>query len=307
MAKVTIVITVLNEESSISELLRGLEKQTLQPREVIIVDGGSTDETVNLIKDFNKKSNINITLFIKKGNRSLGRNLAIKKAKTNLIAITDAGCVPNPNWLEELIKTQKETNSPVIAGYYAGEATTRFEEAVIPYALVMPDKVNPDNFLPATRSMLLQKKVWENLGGFDENLSENEDYDFAKRIKKNGINIAFAKNAVVIWQPRSNLKSFFKMILKFARGDIQARILRPKVILIFARYLLLLLATVVILKFSDWRSVLQLWTPVFVLYSICAIDKNVRYTPRGWYYLPVLQITSDVAVMIGSLLGITRK
>jgi len=306
MAKITVVITALNEESSIFELLRGLEKQTLQPSEVIIVDGGSSDKTTSIVNSLNSKSTLNIKLHQKKGNRSVGRNLAIAKSKTDLIAITDAGCEPMKNWLEELVKIQAGTKAPVVAGYYAGKATTRFEEAVIPYALVMPDKVNPGNFLPATRSMLLKKKVWKKIGGFDRKLSDNEDYAFAMKIKRSGIKIAFAEKAIVLWKPRSNLLSFYKMIFRFARGDVRAGIVRPKVILIFTRYLLLLLATIVIFKFSDWKSVVQLWTPLFIIYSLWAINKNVRYTPKGWFYLPLLQVSSDVAVMIGSIAGLTR-
>ncbi|PIY80907.1 MAG: hypothetical protein COY80_00640 [Candidatus Pacebacteria bacterium CG_4_10_14_0_8_um_filter_42_14] len=304
MAKVTVIITVLNEESTIPELLTGLEKQSLQPSEVIIVDGGSNDKTKTMINSLNSKSTLNIKLLHKKGNRSMGRNLAIARNKTDLIAITDAGCVPKKNWLQELVKIQVETKAPVVSGYYAGKATTRFEEAVIPYALVMPDKVDSNNFLPATRSMLLSKKVWEKIGGFDEKLSDNEDYAFARKIKRSDIKIAFAEKAIVFWKPRSNISSFFKMIFRFARGDIKAGILRPKVILIFVRYLLLLLATIFILKFSDLKSVIQLWTPLFVLYSLWAIDKNVKYTPKGWYFLPLLQITSDIAVMSGSIAGL---
>ncbi|NCN24208.1 MAG: hypothetical protein COU65_02000 [Candidatus Pacebacteria bacterium CG10_big_fil_rev_8_21_14_0_10_42_12] len=306
MEKVTVIITVLNEESTILELLKSLEKQSLLPTEVIVVDGGSKDKTIKIVNNFSSNSFLNIRLLQKKGNRSVGRNLAIAKSKTDLIAITDAGCVTNKNWLKELVETQKETKSQVVAGYYAGKANTRFEEAVIPYALVMPEKVNPDEFLPATRSMLLRKKVWEKLGGFDEELSDNEDYAFATKIRKNNIKIAFAEKAIVLWKPRNNLPSFFRMIYRFARGDVRADILRPKVALIFLRYFLLLLTTIFVLKFSDWKSVIQLWTPLFVIYSLWAIDKNLKYTPKSWFYLPLLQISSDIAVMFGSIAGLIR-
>lgn len=306
-SSISIVITTYNEAKTIGTLLRALEQQTVPPTEVIIVDANSSDGTREIIKKFAKKSSLKIILISKAGNRSIGRNLAIQKAKYPLIAITDAGCIPAKSWLEELVKKQSETKASVIAGYYKGIAATPFEQAVIPYALVMPDRVDEKTFLPATRSMLLTKKVWEQLGGFDELLSDNEDYDFARRLQKGKILIAFAQNAVVAWQPRSNLRDFFYMLFRFARGDAAAGLFRPKVAILFLRYILLLLASLSIAIVLEPKFVLKLWVPLGVLYSIWAVDKNVRYVPKGWLWLPTLQFAADAAVMAGTLSGLMMR
>ena len=65
----------------------------------------------------------------------------------------------------------------------------------------MEDKIK-EEFLPATRSMAFRKEVWKKIGGFDENLSHNEDYAFANKIKKLGFKIKFVQDAVVNWIPR---------------------------------------------------------------------------------------------------------
>jgi glycosyltransferase involved in cell wall biosynthesis len=303
----SVIITTYNEAKTITKLLRALEKQTLLPAEVIIADANSPDGTHAVITAFAKKSSLKITLLSKVGNRSIGRNAAIRKAKNKLIAITDAGCIPEKNWLEQLVSKYVQTGAPVIAGFYKGVSATPFEEAVIPYALVMPDRVDEQNFLPATRSMLLTKTVWQELGGFDEALSDNEDYDFARRLQKEKVSIAFAQNAVVAWQPRSNLRDFFYMLFRFARGDAAAGLFRPKVAILFLRYILLLLASFAILYFLEPKFVLKLWVPLGVLYSLWAIDKNVRYVPKGWLWLPVLQFTADTAVMVGTVTGLLLK
>ncbi len=306
-SSISIVITTYNEAKTIGTLLRALEQQTLLPAEIIIVDAKSPDGTHAVIATFAKKTSLKIILFSKAGNRSVGRNTAIYKAKYSLIAITDAGCIPDKNWLKALVAKQSETKASVIAGYYKGIAATPFEQAVIPYALVMPDRVDEQNFLPATRSMLLTKKVWEQLGGFDELLSDNEDYDFARRLQKGKISIAFAQNAVVAWQPRSNLRDFFYMLFRFARGDAAAGLFRPKVAILFLRYILLLLASLAIAIILEPKFVLKLWVPLGVLYSIWAVDKNVRYVPKGWLWLPTLQFTADAAVLVGTTIGLFRR
>lgn len=305
--KVSIICTIFNEEDSIKVLLKSLTSQTIVPLEIIFCDGGSTDNTCTYITDYiEKNKDKNIILLIKNGNRSVGRNTAITASTAPLIAITDAGCIPEKNWLEELLKKHDESNCPVIAGYYKGIASSPFEEAVIPYALVMPDKVNPTTFLPATRSMLIEKKVWEKVSGFNESLSHNEDYAFAQSIRKSGFNIEFSKDAVVKWMPRKNIQEFWIMIERFAMGDIEAGLIRPKVLFIFLRYIILFLMIGFLLFFSSFQQALAVVFILFILYSGWAIQKNKKYVKHGWYWLPLLQYVSDFAVMKGSLRGTNR-
>jgi len=325
MQKVSLIVTILNEAQNIELLLSSILMQTDKPEEVVIVDGGSSDETLGVIReylqianrgkpkkiaggsggDFSiKNSQITFKILTKKGNRSLGRNFAIKKAQHDLIAITDSGCILRKNWLGELKKVmmgeKNESMPDVVAGYYDADPVTPLEEAIVPYVLVMPDKVDGENFLPATRSMMMKKQVWQELGGFDENLNDNEDYVFAKKIKAHQqpvFKIKFAKKAKVTWIGRNNLRDFAWMIFRFARGDARARIIRPKVISIFARYLLF-----IVLFAAGF-----LWgVRLIIIYFGWSIWKNYKYTPRGWYYLPILQIISDFAVMAGSIRGMSQ-
>lgn len=304
--KTSLSLTFLNEESTIDWLLQTIDKQLVAPDEIIFVDGGSTDGTVSKIKQWQKKSALGkkIRLFQKKGNRSVGRNFAVKKAKHEWLAFTDAGCIPYQNWLQELMRTQRETEADVVAGYYQGLAQTRFEEAVIPYVLVMPHRVNKNNFLPATRSMLIRKSTFLKLGGFDETLNHNEDFAFAHKLKQTKIPMAFTPDAVVGWLPRQNLSSFFKMIFRFALGDVQAKILRPKVILIFLRYLIFLGLLAWIISINELPQTGSFFPMLIFLYALWAVMKNKRYVPHGWLWLPILQVTSDLAVMAGSLAGV---
>lgn len=179
--------------------------QTKLPDEVIVVDGGSTDDTVQLLQELAAPvTHFSTQILVQPGNRSVGRNAAITQAKSQLIACTDAGCVLDPHWLEELVKKQHETKAAVVAGYYQGLVTTSWQAAVVPYVLVMPDKLPqpPEIFLPATRSVLFTKEAWIKAGKFDESLSDNEDFVFAHSLKRTGAVMSFAPTAIAAWIPQ---------------------------------------------------------------------------------------------------------
>lgn len=308
--KISLIITTYNEAETIQQTLDDVLLQTRKPDEVVICDAYSDDGTREILtknkkKFFSKK--IPLTIVSKVGRMSVGRNAAIEKAKYQLIAITDAGCKINSNWLEELETVYQQTKNPVIAGYYYGCPVNNFEKAVVPYVLVMPDKLNKNNFLPATRSVLLEKKVWEKVGRFDERLPSSEDYIFAKKIQQAKIPIAVAEKALVGWLPRKNLIEFFKMIRIFADCDIRAGVIRPKVLLLFARYLVAITLILFVLLATTMQQTICVVLLLFVLYSLWAINKNIRYAPSAWYWLPILQFTADTAVMIGSLQGVISK
>ena len=309
--KITFVTTIFNEEKTIERLLHSLVQQTQLPDEVVIVDGGSTDATASVISNFqfpisNKFSKI--ILFEKKGNRSVGRNEGITKATGDVIVLSDAGCVLDKDFIKEIVKPFSDKRVDVVAGYYRGEGKTIFQKCLIPYVLVMPDKVNSDAFLPATRSMAIRKKVWSEMGGFPEEYSHNEDYVFAKKLQKHGKKIQFASKAIVMWIPRKNLKEAFTMFYRFALGDAEAGILRPKVIFLLARYSLGLVLTIFAL-YNDLWVLLWFLFILFILYLFWAIKKNYRYVsdPQAYYLLPILQLVSDMAVIRGTVQGIIMR
>jgi len=306
--KVSFIATVYNEEKSVLLLLKSIFSQSRLPDEIIIVDGGSRDRTVAKIKNLKlkiKNYNGKFKTIVKKGNRSVGRNEAIKNSSNGIIICSDAGCILDKNWVKNIIEPFINPGVDVVAGYYKGNAKTIFQKCLIPYVLVTEDKINSQNFLPATRSMAFKKSIWEKVGRFPEEFSNNEDYVFAKKLKKISANIVFEKSAIAYWMPRDNLKDAFAMFYRFAKGDSESRIFRPKVFLIFLRYILglTLLSLFFLLKSDLILNTLYLILIIYVLWSIL---KNYKYVKdiRAVLFLPLLQIISDIAVMLGTIAGL---
>ncbi len=306
---ISFVATVFNEEKTIAKLLESLILQSRLSDEIIIVDGGSTDKTKEIILKFIKYyKDKAIRLLIKKGNRSIGRNEGIKNAKGDIILSSDAGCILDKNWIRNIITPFSDPNVDVVAGYYKGLPKSVFQKCLIPYVLVMPDKVNPKHFLPASRTMAFRKKIWEKVGGFPKEYSHNEDYVFAKKLQAINACTIFAGDAIVYWMPRKNLSEVFVMFFRFAFGDAQAEIFRPKVYLVFARYIVGFGLVGLYVGVHTMKLFVTLILLVFA-YLVWSVMKNYKYV-RDWkaiVILPIIQITADVAVMSGVLTAFHQK
>ncbi|MBC7900784.1 MAG: glycosyltransferase, partial [Saprospiraceae bacterium] len=124
MSQISLVIPIRNEANSINELLTSIERQSLQPDEIVLVDGGSTDGTVGIVERL-AAGNTTIKLIKTDGaTPGKGRNIGIENARNEWIALTDAGIRLEANWLEELDKEASScgpldtTTAPLQEGKY---------------------------------------------------------------------------------------------------------------------------------------------------------------------------------------------
>ena len=112
--KISLISTVLNEARSLPTLLDSIAAQTRLPDEVIICDGGSTDNTIDLLR---AERRFPLRVIERPGaNISQGRNLAIAEASGEVIACVDAGVRLDPQWLEKLVEPMAPSPTlPVLA------------------------------------------------------------------------------------------------------------------------------------------------------------------------------------------------
>ena len=305
--KVTLITTVLNEEKTIASFLTSIKNQNQKPDEVVIVDGGSSDNTLSIISNF--KLPFKIKILEKKGNRSVGRNFAIKNSTHEIIAVTDAGCILDKNWLKEIVKPFKESRSiDVVSGFYNPVFKNIFEKGLSTYTCVMEDKIDKNNFLPSSRSVALKKSVFLKVGGYPEYLNTCEDLLFDQKLKKIGAKFEFNKNALVYWPQRKNILQAAKQFFSYAYGDGRALYFRKTASLLLVRYLigLIVLFSAIYFK-SNVLWILLLFALFF--YLLWSIWKNYKYV-RSWkafFFSPLLQLISDVAVISGVICGLISR
>src|SRR5262245_30098843 len=99
------------------------------PDEVVIADGGSRDGTLERLRE-RARSEARIRAIEAPGNRSVGRNAAVRASRAPLIACTDAGVETEHEWLERLTRPFEENPTvDVVAGFYRPAGRTWFERA----------------------------------------------------------------------------------------------------------------------------------------------------------------------------------
>jgi glycosyltransferase involved in cell wall biosynthesis len=312
LMKISVVIPVRNEEQSIQTLLSSLCAQTRPPDEIVVVDGGSTDQTIDLIKRFDG-GKIPVRFFCEgQALPGRGRNVGAANAAWEWLAFIDAGIKPEPNWLEELEKrAEADSHVDVIYGAWQPITDSPFKEcAAIAY---VPAPVEIDGVRTRPRSIassLMRKSVWQAVGGFPENLRSAEDLLFMNEIERAGFMTAFAPQALVHWDIQPDLSRTFRRFVAYSRHNIRAGLWRQWQLAIFKRYLFLTALALVSLNFGIvWLAVpVCLWLALLVTRAILSIRRNGEVYPAGTVRnlgriptLILLLATLDFAAVAGSL------
>lgn len=219
LERITLIAPVKDEEESVGRLLRGILEQTLRPSEVVITDGGSTDGTREIVREFQRTYPIPLVLVeTSHAFPGRGRNLAIERASHEWIASIDAGIVPDENWLKRLVETaRREPQAQVIYGRYRPVTDTFFTEcAAIAY-------VPPPGSMPRfIASSMFRRSVWERAGGFPEELRSGEDLLFFKRMDELEVPAAFSREALVSWSIQPSIKSTYRRFATYSRYGMRA-------------------------------------------------------------------------------------
>ncbi|MEX2314330.1 MAG: glycosyltransferase, partial [Thermomicrobiales bacterium] len=162
--RISIVATVRNEAAGVEAWLDGLLRQTRQPDQIVIVDGGSSDGTFEAIERRAKHPASPIELVSAPcSNISQGRNLAIDHAIGEVIVVTDAGTEADEHWLERLVQPILEDGADVASGFFVPRLDTAWQRALAATDLPTISEIDPTSFLPTSRTMAF-KRGWFDAG-----------------------------------------------------------------------------------------------------------------------------------------------
>ncbi|HSM01430.1 MAG TPA: glycosyltransferase [Acidimicrobiia bacterium] len=215
--RVSVILTVRDEAASIESLIRSLFGAERQPDEVVVSDAGSSDGTRSRLDALAAEFDRLVVLDVR-GNRSRGRNAAISAATHDVIACTDGGCVPEPDWLQELVEPFAH-GAEWVAGFYRPVGETTKQVCIgLTMVYVLEEAMRP-GFLPSARSMAFTRAAWETVGGFPEDLVVSEDTAFDEALDAAGYEMVFRPEAVVGWHPPATLAAGARVLWAWSRSD----------------------------------------------------------------------------------------
>jgi glycosyltransferase involved in cell wall biosynthesis len=261
--KTALAIPVKNERRGLSKLVESLQRQVSESDEIIFVDGGSTDGTLELLNQC-AEENPQIKVYVSEGaSCGKGRNMAIQNTDSDIIVHIDGGNLPEENWL-------KEIRTPILNGeadYVTGNVLIMpirkkilWMEidlgAIYGAALYRgPHPRDAEQGAPPAggSSVAYKREIWERAGGFPDWVSSGEDTLFVKKVMKQGLRFKFAKDAVVYWQIGPSFFHFMHRQVRYQMAKFRTpQSLRLSAGIIFVHLFLMALIAASLIFHSLW-------------------------------------------------------
>ncbi len=214
----SIIIPVKNAQETIQKCIDSVIYQSY-PREkyeIIIVDNGSTDQTTDIVQNYNVKLLINDLT----ASPYVARNTGLRIAKGKIFCFIDGNCYAHDNWLSSGVIAMKEGKADLIGGHVEfvfknRNSGSEWFDAL--YNIRMEDNIKKRN-VAKTANLLVKKKVFDEIGNFPENVRSGGDVIWTGRATLNGFKLIFAKDAIVYKYTRG-FRDILKKQYRVAKGQ----------------------------------------------------------------------------------------
>jgi len=192
--RASVIIPAYNAEKTLAQCLSACLNQTLPAHEIIVVDDGSTDDTARIAASFPVR-------YVRQNNAgpASARNRGAACAAGDIVVFTDADCIPEPDWLEQLLKGFADDTAAVGGTYGIANPGSRLarmiHQEIVDRHARLPGEVD---FL-GSFNVAYRRDIFDSLHGFDEQFREasGEDNDLAYRIQDLGGRMRFMPKARV--------------------------------------------------------------------------------------------------------------
>lgn len=311
--RVSLCATLLDEADSVDAWLDGILAQTRPPEEIVLCDGGSTDGTIARIGRRAARDPRIRLIVIADANVAEGRNAAIEAASGPTIAVTDAGTVADPEWLERLLAPlEMDPGFAASAGFYRPAGRNAFERILATVITPRRRDLPADGFPPSSRSVAFRKSWWEKVGGYPNWLRAGEDLVFDYRLREAGGRFAFAPDAIVSWYPRPGLREYFAKYRKYARGDGHGHLFSGRHAIRYGAYSAGLALAMRSRRSRLARALLFLGACLHMRKFLSRVHGEKPLSGPGgkmasYGLVPVIVVAGDVAKMIGYPQGLWER
>ncbi len=282
-SKIAVIGPFYNNEAHVEGWLKALAKQTYPYFSIYVVDDGSTDRTVRLVRELTLKKNLPVTLLELKKNQgpSAARNQAIQKALSDgadLVILLDSDCRVPANWIENhLLFHQNFPDVHIMGGAIQGSAETAVGKAdgfcswftAVPYSNSGTVRMH----LSST-NMSIKSETFHTIGFFDEKLATGEDVAFCRKARMAGLLLWMKSDIVVTHIDRNELTAACRHHYRWGLHSYTLSLQPQGGYYGFLRRL-------------KFKSLAALLVPVIAaLNTLLILIQFSRRNPSVWLYLP---------------------
>ena len=315
--KVSIIVASRNSAQTIGECLESLFALNYPKDavEVIVMDGCSTDDTVQKAEKYPAK------VISEPLNAAAAYNYAMKIASHGILGFVDADAKVEPEWLNKLVKY---LDDPIVAGVSGSIETWNFENLwarSIGYEIKNRySRIGKYAGRIATMNLLLKKSIIEEAGGWDENLPSQYDTDLGFRVSQRGYKIAYEPNAKCYHFNRETVHAFWRQQLQYGKNTTKlyfkhSNLIKGDEITDFGMNIqpALLVAIIGFFVFGILEVLRPLWyvsgvllALVFVYYLFSAVKISVKFKDRSAMRLVVLYFVRAFAWLGGAAITVVK-
>jgi len=311
---VTIILPIYNQESTIAKCIQSLINQTYKNKEIIVVDDGSTDNSLEIASNFPVK-----VLSFEHQHKPKIVNRAIKEAKGDIIFIGEGDAVYPSDYLKLCLeKFEDEKVTGVIGKQLSIPSDNLISRAIAVYREVQWNLAEDRSYLTST-AWIIRREALEDVGGFDEDLIIADDAAMGIKLSEGGYKIAFEERTEWLHHEKSSIKGFLRK--EYVRGKDSYLFLKkygkarenPHVRSRIKTIVTTTLATIFFLLSLTkiYLTVIFLFTLIFLILIKCIqfVLKARRVTQdlMPAFIFPILNYMGKISFTVGYYAGLLSK
>ncbi len=215
---VSIIVPVYNEEETIDSCLSALTSQNhANIDDILIINNRSKDNTAHIASQYP----VTLCEYTDVQGSYASRNHGLEQIDSELVAFTDADCMPYENWISELLNRYTSTDADLVGGriefqYETGSAAEIYDASTS----MNNGRLIQQRSCGVTANLLVRRSIFDEIGQFSQQMKSGGDVEWTKRATSNGYEMEYCPNAVVR-HPTRQLRESIKKHYRLGYGEGQ--------------------------------------------------------------------------------------